>query len=305
MKYLTGKFEEFKEKIYRKYPNENLEIVLFEGMTKNCIIKCKKCGEIYQMKSARSFLEKEKKKVCRKCIPRDDTIEIGHKVMYLFEHTNKISLINKYTKIGDDLEIKCHHCGQIFKRKPRIFLKSQACPFCETFSKFKTKEVFEQQLIEKLGGEYTLLGDYTGTNETTLFRHNDCGFIFKSKPHTILGKTPCPKCKKFNSKGEIKIRKILDEHQINYQQQKRFKNLSSLLSFDFYIQEYRLLIEFQGEQHFHAIPHFGGETKFLKQQENDKRKRQYCKDNKYSLLEISYKEMDNIENILSFLWLND
>lgn len=305
MKYLEGKINIFKEKLKEKYPEEELEVISFLGMTKECVIECKKCHEKYKMKSARSFLEPEKKKVCKKCIPRIDTIEVGHKIKYLFNHTSKITLLNKYTKITDDLEIRCNHCKQIFKRQPQIFLKSQACPYCETFSKFKTKEVFEQQLEEKFGGEYTLIGDYLGTNKNTLFRHNDCGFIFSNKPHSILGKAPCPRCKKFNSKGELAIKKILEKHNISYQQQKRFENLSALLSFDFYIPKNNILIEFQGEQHFHPISHFGGESKFLKQQENDNKKRQYCKENKYSLLEISYKEIDDIENILSFLWLND
>ena len=51
----------------------------------------------------------------------------------------------------------------------------------------------------------------------TLFKHNDCGFIFQNKPHNILNKAPCPKCKRFNSKGELAIKKILDKHEIHYE----------------------------------------------------------------------------------------
>ena len=61
------------------------------------------------------------------------------------------------------------------------------CPYCESYSCFKTKEVFIQELNEKYGQEYTLIGDYLGTNTNTLFKHNDCGFIFQNKPHNILG----------------------------------------------------------------------------------------------------------------------
>ena len=91
------------------------------------------------------------------------------------------------------------------------------CPYCESYSCFKTKEVFIQELNEKYGQEYTLIGDYLGTNTNTLFKHNDCGFIFKNKPHNILNKAPCPKCKRFNSKGELAIKKILDKHEIHYE----------------------------------------------------------------------------------------
>ena len=62
-----------------------------------------------------------------------------------------------------------------------MLLKSQMCPYCESYSCFKTKEVFIQELNEKYGQEYTLIGDYLGTNTNTLFKHNDCGFIFQNK----------------------------------------------------------------------------------------------------------------------------
>lgn len=305
MSYTKNKKEDFIKKINDKYPLEELEVLLYTGAKGKGIIQCKKCGSIYELKNASNFLYKSKKKICKKCFPREDTAAIGHKIDYVLSNTDKITLLNEYTKITDDLMLLCNHCKQVFKRKPQLFLKSQTCPYCESFSTFKTKDVFELQLQEKYGNEYILIGEYKGTNTSTLFKHNDCGFIFANKPHNILTKAPCPKCKKFNSKGEIKIEKILKQHNISFQKQKRFIDFSSLLSFDFYIKDKNLLIEFQGEQHYQPIKHFGGKDKFLKQQENDKRKREYCRKNNYSLLEISYMEIDNIEQILSFLWLND
>ena len=275
----------------------------YTGAKEEGIILCKKCGSIYKLQNASNFLYKNKKKICSKCIPRDDTIEIGYKIKSLLNKTHNLKLLNTYTKITDDLEFMCLKCNGIFKRKPQIFLKSQKCPICETFSIIKTEECFKKELIQKLNGEYELLGEYKGTNTKTLFRHNDCGFIFENTPHNILQKTPCPKCKRFNSKGEIKIKKFLDNNNINYEQQKRFKELNQL-SFDFYIPNKNILIEYQGEQHFHSIKFFGGETKYLKQIENDNIKRGFCKNNNFILLEIEYFNYNNIENILN-KWLND
>lgn len=276
MSYTKNKKEDFCRKIKEKYPLEDLEVLVYTGAKEPGKIKCNKCGAIYELNNATNFLYKKKEKVCSNCFPRKDTIEVGQKVKYLFDNNDNIQLLNEYTKITDNLRIKCLKCGQIYERMPRVFLQSQKCPYCETFSTFKTESVFKQQLKEKLNGEYDLIGEYKGTNISTLFRHNDCGFIFKNTPHNILQKTPCPKCKKFNSKGEIKIKKYLDELNINYEQQKRYEELG-LLSFDFFIPEKQLLIEFQGEQHFHPIKHFGGEGKYLKQVENDNKKRSFCK----------------------------
>ena len=303
MSYTKNKYIDFCKKINEKYPNEELEVLQYTGAKEEGIILCKKCGGIYKLKNASNFLHKNKKKVCLKCIPRDDTIEIGHKVQLLLNKTKNLKLLNNYTKITDDLEFLCLKCNGVFKRKPQIFLKSQKCPICETFSTIKTEEYFKQELIQKLNGEYELLGEYKGTNTRTLFRHNDCGFIFENTPHIILQKTPCSKCKKFNSKGEIRIKKFLDNNDIKYETQKHFKELK-LLSFDFYIPNKNIIIEYQGEQHFHSIKFFGGDKKYFKQVDNDNIKREFCKNNNYILIEIEYFNYNNIENILN-KWLND
>ena len=160
MSYTKNKYEDFCRKIYEKYPNEELEVLQYTGAKEEGIILCKKCGNIYKLKNASNFLDKNKKKVCSKCIPRNDTIEVGHKIELLLNKTQNLKLLNRYTKITDDLEFKCLKCNGIFKRKPQIFLKSQKCPICETFSIMKTKEWFEKELIQKLNGEYELLGEY-------------------------------------------------------------------------------------------------------------------------------------------------
>ena len=303
MSYTKNKYEDFCKKINEKYPNEELEVLQYTGAKEEGIILCKKCGSIYKLKNASNFFDKNKKKIYSKCIPRDDTIEIGYKIKSLLNKTHNLKLLNTYTKITDDLEFMCLKCNGVFKRKPQIFLKSQKCPICETFSIMKTEECFKKELIQKLNGEYELLGEYKGTNTKTLFRHNDCGFIFENTPRNILQKTPCPKCKRFNSKGEIKIKKFLDNNNIYYEQQKHFKELNQL-SFDFYIPNKNVLIEYQGEQHFHSIKFFGGEAKYLKQIENDSVKREFCKNNNFILLEIEYFNYNNIEDILN-KWLND
>jgi len=74
---------------------------------------------------------------------------------------------------------------------------------------------------------------------------------------------------------------------------------NGLLSYDFYIPKLNLLIEFQGEQHERYIKGFHKSYEdFLKQQEHDKRKKEYAIINKYNFLEIWYYDFDRIEEIL-------
>ena len=62
-------------------------------------------------------------------------------------------------------------------------------------------------------------------------------------------------------------------------------------------------MEFQGKQHYEPVDFNNegmeqAEKKFEKQQENDRRKRNYAQQNNIDLLEITYLEEDKIEEIL-------
>lgn len=110
----------------------------------------------------------------------------------------------------------------------------------------------------------------------------------------------CPKCSKY--KGEEKIIELLKELHINFEYQKKFDGLIGLgnkhLSYDFYLPQYNLLIEYQGEQHERPIEHFGGEKQFKKQLKHDAIKKEYTVNNNINLLEIWYYEYNKIEEIL-------
>lgn len=105
------------------------------------------------------------------------------------------------------------------------------------------------------------------------------------------------------SNGEKRIVKILEDNNILFKPQKRFKGLLGLgngsLSYDFYLPEYNLLIEMQGIQHEKYTKRFHkSQADFEKQLEHDKRKRLYAFENNIELLEIWYYDYKNIEQIL-------
>ena len=71
-----------------------------------------------------------------------------------------------------------------------------------------------------------------------------------------------------------------------------------MLPFDFYLPQYNLIIEYDGEQHFKPISVFGGEDAFWTTVTHDAIKNQYCEDNDIDLLRIPYWEFDNIEKLI-------
>lgn len=288
--------DEFQNKINNKFPNEKLELTIFNGVCKPGTVRCLICNTEYTLKSAGNFLAENKKTVCKKCYgTKAVTNEVCHKVEYVLKNCD-LEVITPFHLISEDMKFKCNVCGELFIRKPRVFLKTQKCPYCQNRTKLKPLSVFLNDLENKYGNEYKLLGEYKTAQTPTLFEHTPCGFKWMCRPNDVLRKGPCPRCN--SSRGERKIERFLIKNQINYESQKRFTDLKGL-SYDFYLKDYNILIEFQGEQHYMPIRHFGGEEKFQYQLKNDKKKREYAKNNQYTLLEIRYDEINKIEDIIS------
>lgn len=110
------------------------------------------------------------------------------------------------------------------------------------------------------------------------------------------------------SLGEQKVNQLLSHLHISFETQKSFVDLVSKLGhplfFDFYLPDYNVLIEYQGEQHYtYSGRGWNTYEHFLKLQERDELKRQYCKQNNLKLIEIPYTDFQklNEEYILTIL----
>lgn len=114
------------------------------------------------------------------------------------------------------------------------------------------------------------------------------------------GNTMSCGCLRGSSKGEIIISQILKELDIFFETQKTFDDLigQRQLYFDFYLPDYNILIEYQGQQHYFPINIFGGEEKFQKQLLYDQKKKEYAEKNNYNLIIIPYTDFNIIETYL-------
>lgn len=220
-------------------------------------------------------------------------------------HGDNISAIEEYKENRDTKILhRCNICGHEWKATPHNILIGEGCPECkkQTISKLKMlpQEEFEKRLKAAWGNKIVLKDDYKGTNNKANFHCNDCGKDFRTMPRFILNNHGCPFCNKSN--GEKQIEMFLEEKGIRYEPQKKFENCKNIrpLLFDFYLPDYNLCIEYQGEQHYEAIEFFGGEEELAKRQKNDKIKKEWCSEEENpSLLEIMYK--DDIASVLGAL----
>jgi len=109
--------------------------------------------------------------------------------------------------------------------------------------------------------------------------------------------------KRKRSFGEYYIEEFLKYNQINYKKEKSFDNCRSpknrVLRFDFYLIDYNILIEYQGIHHYKPV-NKGYRAKRVHNTTmlHDSIKKEFCKDNNIELIEIHYKDLKNIFDVL-------
>lgn len=100
----------------------------------------------------------------------------------------------------------------------------------------------------------------------------------------------CSKVENRPSKYEIIVEKILNSKNIRYNKEFRFNDCrnKNTLPFDFYLPDFNVCIECQGQHHYYPIEHFGGIENYNKVVLRDKIKMEYCKENSIELIYIPY-----------------
>lgn len=114
-------------------------------------------------------------------------------------------------------------------------------------------------------------------------------------------------CGCMKSKGEFLILQWLSTHQIEYQKEYKFQELTGYnggqLRFDFGIfknNKLTGLIEYQGEQHYYPVKKFGGQESYIQRKYNDQQKYLFCITNKIPILYI-YKNDDIDKKLKNFI----
>jgi hypothetical protein len=242
---------------------------------------------------------------CQKCTGAAIALTFEQVYSELKEHDIEL-LSDAYNGVHENIKVK-YNCGYIVERTITNIRKSNyLCPHCNKKGYKRNTELFKKEILDITNGEYELLNEYKTMNQYVLMKHMVCGNEWNITPHNFLDSgNRCPICNQ--SKGERRIKEVFDSKDIYNIPQKEFEGLIGIgggnLSYDFYLPNYNLLIEFQGIQHEKPVDFNGFGKKYAKeqfkiQQEHDKRKREYAKYNNIDMLEIWYWDFDRIEEIL-------
>ncbi len=203
--------------------------------------------------------------------------------------------IDDYISYKHKINFKCYKHG-IFRQSPENLFKGHACRECNLEKRCNT-ESFVDKSKEIHGDKY----DYSLVNyiNKTIKVKIICKIHgeFEQRPTDHLNGCGCPICRE--SKGEKKIRNFLNEKKIKFLPQYKFNNCKHILqlSFDFYLPEYNICIEYNGIQHYKPIEKFGGKNQFLVQNKCDNIKKEFCLKNNIKLIIIKYD--NNILDVLT------
>ena len=269
--------------------NQDLPIDDYRNSKTKIRYKCS-MGHIY-IQSPSSHLQGQGCPIC-----------FGNKKKTSEEYYNECKELGLDLPIGDYINAKVkiyHKCkqGHVYKQTPSDHLQGQGCPKCKGSKKKTLKQYYDECKERELD-----LPIENYVNAKTKIKHvcSRCGNIYKQTPYNHLQGYGCPTCSQ--SHGEKFIRNYLDKYSINYIPQKKFNDLKdkTYLSYDFYLPDYNILIEYQGKQHYEECTYFGGKDTFEKQQLHDKLKREYAKNNGYKLLELHYS-LDTQELVNKYL----
>lgn len=282
--------------------------------------KCPNNNHQSELKNIHNFIRNKKEGVlqCNACnsFAQWGTDNLGKDFLdkyWDYEKNKNVSPWEIFKSCNKKVWIKCQekdYHESYYSRVSDFTYKNSRCPYCASnSSKVHTLDSLGNFL--KKNNLFYLWSNKNNKNPYEVAIKSEKKFwwrcpnekhedFYRSSAISMMCDFRCPECN--NSKGEVKISEYLINNKIDYIPQKTYNGLLGLnngkLSYDFYLPKYNLLIEYQGQ--FHDGNGNDYMRKNLKrQQEHDKRKKQYAVDNNIKLLEIWYYDYDNIEDILN------
>lgn len=296
-KYVLKTEETLISQIKNKYRDLiNCSLIEYKGTHKKIKLKCNNCHNIFENTPHDILYVKTINTICPYCYK--ENINKYHKDNFINKskiiHNNKYdySKITEYKDNKTKVPIICPEHGE-FWQTPNSHLSGHGCPYC-MYDKNRLKY---EDFINK---SKVIHNDYYQYKENVEYKNNQTlipiicpihgEFLQVAKIH--LSGCGCPKCQQ--SWLEREICNLLKENEIKYEREKTFtwlKNEHSNLYLDFYLPDYNIAIECQGQQHFEKIEYYGGKEKFEKVLKNDLLKMKLCNEHN---IKIIYKS--NMKN---------
>ncbi len=153
---------------------------------------------------------------------------------------------------------------------------------------------------------YTNMDEYKNTKQKMEIICKEHGPFYQNMNNHLFQRKGCSLCVKY-SNAEIYIKRKLIESGLKFTHNKTFDDCVNdttkrKLKFDFFIEDFKLIIEYDGIHHFKNIDYWKTHSA-EKVQRRDEIKNSYCKLNNINIIRIKYDEnlIDVVDQILSSL----
>ena len=305
MRKLTTK--EFIERAIKVHGNKyDYSKVEYVNATKSIKIICKEHGEFIQLPF--NHLQGKGCPICRYInssnknkMTLEEFIERAIKVHGNKYDYSKVEYVNNRTKVC----IICHEHGEFWQRPDDHIIKKHGCPKCSG-NKKRTLESFINDANKKHNYFFNYNKSvYNGIHNKLIITcpiHGD----FLQAPNDHLRGQGCPLCKQSKLENEIML--LLKENNIKYITQYRYDDSNLKYRLDFYLPDYKIGIECQGEQHFKKVDFANkgeewSEKLYINNMKNDLYKQKKCTEKKIKLIYFTkqslIKEIKNVNHFLN------
>lgn len=263
------------------------------------------CGKNF--KTTYAILKKMKTICCVECtrkeINRKNTNNQEEVLKRIEEKIGERFEILPFEYIGKqktNIKLICKKCGkEISRMYHSINTREIKCDCeCKLIKWDKERAI---KLVKKYTDEFEVLECNRG--DSIILKHKNCGHEFVRAYWNIEQNQclKCPICDSRESMGVKLITKFLESNNMKYVKEYRFPDCKDIktLPFDFYLPQYNMIIEYDGIQHFKPTDYMGGVKSYEILKKHDEMKNEYCRENNIPLIRISYKDNENINNILA------
>lgn len=274
---------EFIKKLSEKR-NDVISIETYINNNTKIKFKCLKCGHEWDSKPSNILSGKG----CPNCSRKKTNDAFLHELEKI---NNNIIALQPYVKDDTKINFKCKKCQHEWYQTPNNILnKKCGCPVCAAKKINDKNTLSHSDFLSKkdsFNKDIEIIGIYTKNYVKLDVKCLKCGYQWKMLSSNILKGQGCPICRESHLEKDVCF--FLDRNNLNYIRQQRFDWLG-MKSLDFYLPDYNISIECQGEQHFKPVKHFGGYNRYIDTINRDLNKKKLCNDNGIEIVYVYDKK---------------
>lgn len=192
---------DIRSRIYQKFGDEYtlVEKTSAVGRTEVVVIH-NKCNRRFSI-TLSSMLRKGGLGGCKECARKSQVEKSRYKHSDFLRNFNNSRddfedyvFLEKYKR--SNIKIKTMHlkCGYVWDALPtNLTISKTTCPKCANRVK-KTQAEFENEVLDLVGDEYSVVGKISGVNEKIEMVHNLCNHTYMVAPAKFSSGRRCPKC---------------------------------------------------------------------------------------------------------------